>query len=130
VGAGNAIGGDGTILGSLAFASGADFLFDPLKTLTVNGASVTFGGFGISDLIGFSAAIPDGSYTLIDGSAVINTANLSNLGAANAVDLGGGRSAYFETGSLVLQVVPEPSAFVLAAAGLALASLRRLRRRI
>jgi hypothetical protein len=130
VGAGNAIGGDGTILGSLAFASGADFLFDPLKTLTVNGASVTFGGFGISDLIGFSAAIPDGTYTLIDGSAAVNTANLANLGAANAVDLGGGRSAYFETGSLVLQVVPEPSAFALAAAGLALASLRRLRRRI
>lgn len=130
VGANNAIGGDGTILGSLAFTSGADFLFDPLKTLTVNGASVTFGGFGISDLIGFSAAIPDGSYTLIDGSAVINTANLANLGAANAVDLGGGRSAYFTEGSLVLQVVPEPSAFALAAAGLALASLRRLRRRI
>lgn len=129
VGATNAIGGNGTILGSLTFNSGADFIFDIGKTLTVNGASVTFADFGISDLIGFSAAIGDGSYTLIDGSAIINTANLRNLGLANAVDLGGGRSAYFTEGSLVLQVVPEPSAFALAGVGLALAVASRLRRR-
>jgi autotransporter-associated beta strand protein len=128
VGAGNAIGGDGTILGSLAFTSGADFLFDPLKTLTVNGPEVTFGNFGISDLIGFSAAVLDGSYTLIDGSAVINTANLANLGPGNAVDLGGGRSAYFTEGSLVLQVVPEPSSFVLAGLGVVLARIAAVRR--
>ena len=130
VGASNAIGGDGTILGSLAFASGADFLFDPLKTLTVDGAAVTFGNFGISDLIGFSSAVADGSYTLIDGLATINTANLRNLGAANAVDLGGGRSAYFTEGSLVLQVVPEPSSFVLAGLGIAAAGWTAWRRRV
>ncbi|MFM8498002.1 MAG: beta strand repeat-containing protein, partial [Planctomycetia bacterium] len=130
VAASNAIGGDGTILGSLSLNSGAGFIFDATKTLTVNGTSVSFGGFGISDLIGFSAAVPDGSYTLIDGLATINTANLQNLGLENAVDLGGGRSAYFTEGSLVLQVVPEPSAFVLAGLGVALAAAHRLRRRV
>jgi hypothetical protein len=130
VGAGNAIGGDGSINGSLSFVSGADFLFDASKTLTVNGASVSFGGFGVVDLRGFSAATPDGSYSLIDGIATINPANLNNLGVGNAIDLGSGRSAYFTTTSgLTLQVVPEPSAIALAGVGLALAAAQRLRRR-
>ena len=130
VGAGNAIGGDGTIGGSLSFASGADFVFDASKTLTVNGASVSFGGFGVVDLRGFSAATPDGSYSLIDGIATINPANLNNLGIGNAIDLGSGRSAYFTTTSgLTLQVIPEPSAIALAGVGLALAAALRLRRR-
>jgi len=130
VGVGNSIGGDGTLLGSLFIGSGAGFFFDPAKTLTVNGAEVDFGDFGIADLIGFSAAVPDGSYTLIDGSATLVTTNLSNLGFENRVDLGGGRSAYFETGSLVLQVVPEPSSFVLAGLGLAAAGWSAWRRRV
>jgi hypothetical protein len=130
VGAGNAIGGDGSINGSLSFVSGADFLFDASKTLTVNGASVSFGGFGVVDLRGFSAATPDGSYSLIDGIATINPANLNNLGVGNAIDLGSGRSAYFTTTSgLTLQVIPEPSAIALAGVGLALAAAQRLRRR-
>jgi autotransporter-associated beta strand protein len=130
VGAGNAIGGDGSINGSLSFVSGADFFFDASKTLTVNGASVSFGGFGVVDLRGFSAATPDGSYSLIDGIATINPANLNNLGVGNAIDLGSGRSAYFTTTSgLTLQVIPEPSAIALAGVGLALAAAQRLRRR-
>ena len=130
VGAGNAIGGDGSINGSLSFVSGADFVFDASKTLTVNGASVSFGGFGVVDLRGFSAATPDGSYSLIDGIATINPANLNNLGVGNAIDLGSGRSAYFTTTSgLTLQVIPEPSAIALAGVGLAFAAALRLRRR-
>lgn len=129
VGSGNLIGGDGTIVGTLSLAAGADFLFDVGKTLTVNGATVSFGDFGISDLIGFSAAVPDGSYTLIDGLANIDTTNLRNFGPANALSLGDGRSAYFTEGSLVLQVVPEPSSLLFAAVGLGLGALRRLRRR-
>jgi autotransporter-associated beta strand protein len=129
VGATNAIGGDGTIAGALTLNAGAGFVFDAAKTLTVNGASVSFGDFGVSDLIGFSAAVPDGTYTLIDGLAAVSTANLRNLGSANAYDLGSGRSAYFETGSLVLKVVPEPSSVVLAGLGGLLAAGYAARRR-
>jgi autotransporter-associated beta strand protein len=122
VGPASALGGDGTINGSLTLASGAGFLFDATKTLSVNGASVSFGGFGVSNLVGFSSLVTDGAYPLIDGLASINTANLSNLGAGNAFDLGGGRSAYFTTvGGLVLEVVPEPTS-LLATAGLGLAA--------
>ena len=131
VGASNAIGGNGTILGSLSFTSGADLIFDASKTLTVNGASVSFGGFGVADLLGLSSLTPEGTYSLIGGLATINTANLSNLGVLNAFDLGGGRGAFFTTDSgLAVQVVPEPSAFVLAGLGIAAAGWTAWRRRV
>lgn len=126
VGADGTIGGDGAIGGSLYFEPGADFLFDPLTTLTVNGASVGFGGFGIADLAGFSAAVADGTYTLIDGTALFDFTNVSNIGVAYAHDLGGGRKAYFEEGSLKLVVIPEPAAALLGGIG-CLMLLRRRR---
>jgi len=54
----------------------------------------------------------DGIYTLINGTATIDFANVSNVGSSNAYDLGGGKSAYFQSGSLdlVVTAVPEPSA--------------------
>ncbi|MBU6309115.1 MAG: PEP-CTERM sorting domain-containing protein, partial [Planctomycetes bacterium] len=92
--------------------------------------SITFGGFGVSDLRGFSPATPNGTYALIDGIATTNTNNLINFGPANAYGLGGGRSAYFDVVSgLTLVVVPEPSVVALAGIGLALAAAQRLRRR-
>lgn len=111
-----AIGGDGTIGGSLSLLAGADFVFSLSDTLTVNGASVTFGGFGISDLVGLDSSVALGSYDLINGSATINWANVSNIGIDNAFDLGGGKSAYFETTGLQVVVVPEPTTFGLLAA--------------
>ncbi|MFM7243240.1 MAG: beta strand repeat-containing protein [Planctomycetaceae bacterium] len=123
VGPTSVLGGDGSINGSLSFTSGADFLFDATKTLTVNGASVSFGGFSVTDLAGFSSLVSDGTYPLIDGLATINPANLGNVGAGNAYNLGAGRSAYFDlTAGLSLVVVPEPTSLLSTAAlGLAAA---------
>lgn len=126
VGSAGTIGGDGSIAGSLHLDAGAGFVFDPLTTLTISGASVSFGGFGITDLVGFSPSVANGTYTLINGSATFNFANVSNFGEENAYDLGGGRIAYFESGSLNLIVVPEPAACLLGGIG-ALLLLRRRR---
>lgn len=126
VGSAGTIGGDGGIGGSLHLDAGAGFVFDPLTTLTVNGASVSFGGFGITNLVGFSSSVANGTYTLIYGSATFNFANVSNFGEENAYDLGGGRIAYFEAGSLNLVVVPEPASCLLGGIG-ALLLLRRRR---
>jgi autotransporter-associated beta strand protein len=124
------IGGNGTIGGSLELAgNGSKFLFDPVKTLTVNGATVSFlAAFGIADLIGLDASTPIGSYTLIDGLANINFTNISDFGPESKVPLGDGKSAFFRSGSLVVEVVPEPSSLVLAGLGL-LAAGYALRRR-
>ncbi|MFM8810474.1 MAG: PEP-CTERM sorting domain-containing protein, partial [Chthoniobacterales bacterium] len=131
VGASNILAGNGTIGGSLSLASGAKFVFSLTEKLTVNGPSVTFGGFGVTDLIGLNSSTPNGVYVIFDGLATINTNNLLNFGEANAHDLGGGKSAYFTEGSLELNVVPEPSTYALlalSALGLAGYVIRRRRR--
>ena len=129
------LGGTGSMGGSLSFASGAKLVFDlnavDANALTVNGGSVSFAGFGIDDLVGLDSSVANGAYTILDGSAIIETANLGNLGLANAFDLGGGKSAYFSEGSLVVNVVPEPSTYAmlaLAGAGFAGYVIRRRRR--
>jgi fibronectin-binding autotransporter adhesin len=129
---GAALGGNGGIGGSLLIASGGNLLFDATKTLSVNGTDVSFGGFSIQNLIGLDQSTPLGVYSLIDGDATLNPAQLSNVGAGNAFPLGGGKSAYFSTtGGLSVAVVPEPSTLALAAAGLGIAAVaarRRLRK--
>lgn len=128
---GAVIGGDGILGGSLSLAAGAKFVFGLTDTLTVNGASVSFGGFGISDLEGLTSAVAEGEYTIIDGFADINLTNLNNIGLENAFDLGEGKKAYFSTGSLLVNVVPEPSTtalLVLSGLGLAGYTIRRRRR--
>jgi fibronectin-binding autotransporter adhesin len=102
---GAGIGGGGTLGGSLFLDYDATFAFSSTETLTVNGASVSFTNFGIDDLIGLDSTVADGTYTLIDGPAVIDPSGLENLGEENAFDLGNGKRAYLNTGNLVLNVV-------------------------
>ena len=125
---GAAIGGAGTLAGSLSLAAGAEFVFSLSGALTVNGNSVTFGNFGIDDLVGLDSTVANGAYALIDGTASINFSNVANLGAQNAVGISGGKQAYFSEGSLVVNVIPEPSTYALLGLG-ALGMLIALRRR-
>ena len=69
------------------------------------------------------SSIATGTYTLITGT--LDDTNLDNLGLTNAYDLGDGRSAYFQSGSLQLVIVPEPRAALLGGIGLLLIFRRR-----
>ena len=108
-----AFGGSGILGGNLTLEAGSKFVFSLSDALTVNGSSVNFGRFGIDNLVGLDSTVPNGAYTLIDGTATIDVANLLHVGEASAFDLGGGKEAYFSIGSLVVNVVPEPSTYAL-----------------
>jgi autotransporter-associated beta strand protein len=131
---GSRIGGDGSInAGALTLGSGVNFVFDPLKTLDVTGAVSLANSFSVSSLVNIDgtminwSGIADGTYTLINNGS--DFSNISNFGLVNAADIGGGRSAYFQNGSLQLVVVPEPSTYLLGLLGLgAVAGARRLGR--
>jgi autotransporter-associated beta strand protein len=133
LGSGQRLGGAGGILGSLSFGSGSKLAFSTTDTLAVASGTVSFfagtpgSQFGIDDLIGLDATTPQGSYTLIAG--LVDTTNLDNLGSGNAYALGDGRSAYFESGSLSVVVVPEPASVALAGLGLTACAVARACRR-
>ncbi|MGZ0655451.1 autotransporter-associated beta strand repeat-containing protein [Coraliomargarita sp. W4R72] len=131
---GQSIGGDGIVVGDLNFDSGARLIFDTAATLMVTGDVSFDDSFGIASLLSADGSEVDwdliaiGTYTLLSNNG--NFDNISNFGAENAFDIGEGRSAYFQNGSLELVVVPEPSTYALVGGVLALGCAFTLRRRI
>lgn len=125
---GGAFGGTGTVGGSLTITSGFFHVADLADSLAVAGTVNLFAGFGIDDLTGVDwDNIGNGTYTLISGTLGSGVfSGLSNNSSGTAFSLGGGRSAYFQEGSLQLVVVPEPRAALLGGLGV-LALLRRRR---
>ena len=128
-----AIGGDGTIFGDLALNSGGKFVFSTSDILSVTGSVNLDSTFGVDDLIGLDSSVGIGTYTLIDTTATdFASLNIENWGFDNAYDLGSGKSAFFEQGSLQLVVgvtaVPEPSSVVLLGL-VSLVGFARIRRK-
>ena len=128
VGAGATIGGTGTVGGDLAF-DGTSFLriMDLNDPLAVNG-TITFGsGFGIASLtnIDWDALDLNTAYTLISTTQTFSSGDIANFGVANAVNVGTGRQAYFDNGSLQVVVVPEPGAALFGGVGVLLLLRRR-----
>jgi autotransporter-associated beta strand protein len=132
VSSGATLGGGGTV-GALSFDGGAFFDLalaiggNDLTASTINFATT---GFGIDNLVFNGSAVDwstiiDGTYTLIGGT--LTSTNLANFGIGSAYDIGSGRSAYFQNGSLqlVVQTIPEPKAALLGVLGVLLLLRRR-----
>jgi hypothetical protein len=116
-------GGSASLAGDLSFADAAKLRFD--AAITIAGTVSFAGSFGIADLDGLDSSVSAGTYTLIDGS--LDSSNISNFGLDNAADIGGGRIAYFQEGSLQLVVVPEPVTLgLITSAAFGLLAFRRL----
>jgi fibronectin-binding autotransporter adhesin len=127
--AGTVFGGSGSLAGSLTL--NADTLFyvaDLSDPLFVTGTVSLYSGFGVDDLAGLTwSGVNNGTYTLIDGTLGAGVFDsLAHNSLDTAYDIGGGRSAYFQQGSLQLVVIPESSTSLLGGLGL-LAMLHRRR---
>jgi len=135
VASGARIGGTGSLAGDLSILSGGLFVFNSADpTLDVAGAVTLDNSFGVDSLVNTDgtaidwASVSDGTYTLIgDTASTFNT--ITNFGVDHAKELGDGRKAYFENGSLQLVVIPEPASLGLLIAGVTgLMALRRMTR--
>lgn len=135
VASGAGLGGDGAIAGNISFSAGAKFAFVAGSTLDFSG-SVSFGGFGVSDILGLDAATTEGVHVLLNSvGGSISQANVSNIGFGNALAIeGSGKLAYFDFDggdlALVVTAIPEPGSFALVGgfAAVGFAGLRRRRR--
>ena len=133
VASGAVFGGNGTVNGNLTLANGALFAFDTAYTLDLVGTLALDSSFGVGSLRNLNGgainwgSITDGRYTLMNTSFVFDDSNIGNFGVANAADIGGSRTAYFDNGSLALVVVPEPSTWALLTGSLAALAIFRRR---
>lgn len=123
---GASLGGTGSIAGSLNFAGMS--LLDIVEIsnpLEITG-NVTFdSGFGIDNITGWDLESADvDTYTLLTGNNIDFT-NLDNVGLSNAFTLGNGNLAYFQSGSLQVVIIPEPSVALISALGLLTVFRRR-----
>jgi autotransporter-associated beta strand protein len=129
VGANATLGGSGTIAGDVSFDSESTLrVVNLADALTIQG-SVVFGeGFGIANLSGldWDSLALNTPITILDTNQVFGASDIANFGPSNAASVAPGRFAYFETGSLQVIIIPEPSAALLGAVGL-LGLLRRRR---
>ncbi|MBN8460323.1 MAG: autotransporter-associated beta strand repeat-containing protein [Verrucomicrobia bacterium] len=125
------VGGTGTLGGTLAFDGESYLTIANLADPLAVSGTVTFGsGFGIDNIQGidWDTLVLNTPYTLISNTQDFSSAGLDNFGLANAANVGSmGRKAYFQTGSLQLMIIPEPSVFLLG--GIGLVALARRRRR-
>ena len=127
------LGGGGATTGTISFESASMFdIFAAIGLNPLDASSISFtgSGFGIDNLVSNGAAVNwgtvnNGTYTLINGT--LNSTNLDNFGLANAYGIGDGRTAYFQSGSLELVVIPEPNVAALLG-GLGMILLLRRRR--
>lgn len=114
------IGGTGALSGGLAFdAAGLLEVVDFSDPLAVAG-TITFGsGFGIANLTGidWGSLALNTPYTVISTGQTFSASDIGNFGIGNAALVGGGRSAYFDNGSLAVVVIPEPTAALLGGIG-------------
>ena len=129
------LGGSGTLGGSLALGSGANLDLtgatiglSSTNILTIAaGKAITLTDFMFSDIIGWDASAADiGTYTIINGGGSLTLSGTTPT-LANPFDFGNGKQAYFQSGSLQVVVIPEPSTWLLGGLGAIGLSLRRRR---
>jgi fibronectin-binding autotransporter adhesin len=126
------IGGNGTLGKGLTLAAGgsldltgATLGSNSAGILSLTGGSLTLGNLTFQDLVGWNWADAEaGTYELMDGEFSINWGDTAYLDAGSAYDFGNGKKGYFESGSLNVVIIPEPSGALLGGLGL-LALLRR-----
>ena len=103
------LGGGGNIAGDLHFRASGRLVFDPQRTLEVDGTVTFEGPFGIDQLFIVDGTAPLGTYRLIKGA--VDLSGVQNIGFENAARISLTRFGYFqENNGLELVLVEDGSA--------------------